>query len=98
MVSMEQLIALYEHEYPYFRAIAYNVLSNRQDADDVMQRVMIKLLEKPDILQKVERPKPFLSRCVRNEAVSLLRKNRSSPILLPFARKKDSSGRWTPCP
>ena len=46
MVSMEQLIALYEHEYPYFRAIAYNVLSNRQDADDVMQRVMIKLLEK----------------------------------------------------
>jgi len=80
MVSMEQLIALYEHEYPYFRAIAYNVLSNRQDADDVMQRVMIKLLEKPDILQKVERPKPFLSKCVRNEAVSLLRKNRSSPI------------------
>ena len=80
MVSTEQLIALYEHEYPYFRAIAYNVLCNRQDADDVMQRVMIRLLERPDILQKVERPKPFLSKCVRNEAISLLRKNRASPF------------------
>ena len=80
MVSTEQLIALYAHEYPYFRAIAYNVLCNRQDAEDVMQRVMIKLLEKPDILQKVERPKPFLSKCVRNEAISLLRKNRASPF------------------
>ena len=92
MASMEQLIALYRHEYAYYRAIAYNVLGNRQDAEDVMQRVMIRLLERPEILQKVERPKPFLSRCVRNEAISLLRKKRSSPIPIVIPIVEDMAG------
>lgn len=93
MASMEQLIALYRHEYAYYRAIAYNVLANRQDAEDVMQRVMIRLLERPEILQKVERPKPFLSRCVRNEAIGNMKwQGNRTHLGLLGAEKGDLAG------
>lgn len=55
------------------RAIAYNIVRDKNDADDVMQSVMMKLVEKQNSLEQITSPHAFLRRCIRNEAVSLWR-------------------------
>lgn len=73
IARFESFIEIYRNDYAALRAIAYNIVRNRDDADDVMQSVMIKLVEKREELDHVASPQGFLRRCIRNEAVSLLR-------------------------
>jgi len=70
------------------RAIAYSIVRNKEDADDVMQTVMMRLIEKKDRLDTIASPMAFLRTCVRNEAVSLWRHHQIAAV--PVGDELDS--------
>lgn len=80
MITLEQIVEIYAEEYSKLRALAYCILNNSQDADDVMQAVMLRLVEKPDMVSTVTTPKPFIRRCIRNEAIDRLRKKKTAAV------------------
>lgn len=84
MITLERMVGIYADEYPELRAIAYSILNNSQDADDVMQTVMLKLVERPELLANVVTPKPFLRRCIRNEAIDIWRKKKIAAVPIDF--------------
>lgn len=77
---LETFVEIYKNDYATLRAIAYNILKNKDDADDIMQSVMIKLVEKQNDLHRVTSPRAFLRRCIRNEAVSLWRHKKIAAV------------------
>lgn len=78
--ELDQFVEIYRQDYSLLRAIAYNIVKNKHDADDIMQTVMMKLIEKQDILDQIVSPHAFLRRCIRNEAVSLYRHKQIAAI------------------
>lgn len=83
MNPLERIVETYIGHYGSLRAIAYSVVCNGEDADDIMQAVMTRLVERPEVVREVQAPLPFLRRCIRNEAISLYRKKKLAAI--PFA-------------
>lgn len=77
---LENFVEIYRNDYATLRAIAYNIVKNKDDADDIMQSVMIKLVEKQNDLHLITSPRAFLRRCIRNEAVSLWRHKKIAAV------------------
>ena len=55
--------------------ISYNILENRDDADDVSQEVYIKLWEQRNNLENVRNDEAFVVTMTKNVSIDLLRNN-----------------------
>ena len=53
---------------------AYNILNNKEDAEDVMQNTFIKLMKNIDAIDDDSNLKQLLSKMSKNEAIDLYRK------------------------
>ena len=60
--------------------MAYRVVGNLPDAEEVRQAVLIKLAQSPQLLPESSRFASWLRRCVVNEAISWLRRRSAEAI------------------
>ena len=72
--KMEQLYSLYESAV---YAIAYSILNNVEQAEDVTQDTFLKIYSYLDDIEKVgsRRTKAFITKIVKNTAIDIYRKN-----------------------
>jgi RNA polymerase sigma-70 factor (ECF subfamily) len=84
----EQITSLYEGQRPYFFAIAYNMLGEVHEAEDIVQDVFEKLLQAP--AREVAEPKAYLARMVVNRSIDRLEGRRREQEAYP--------GPWLPEP
>ncbi|REJ81078.1 MAG: RNA polymerase sigma factor [Acidobacteria bacterium] len=73
--SLEDLFE--EHGSRAFRA-AYRVTGNTTDAEDVVQTVFVRLLKRPDAIQRRDTAGSYLHRAAVNAGLDLLRKRKRS--------------------
>ena len=73
--------------------IAFNLLQNPQDAEDVVQEVMVKLWREADRIHQLNNPHGYILRMVRNECVDLLRKRRNDTEVEPLENELADEGR-----
>ena len=50
---LERVVEIYYENYAQLRAVAYSIVCNGEDADDVMQNVILRLVERPGMLTEV---------------------------------------------
>lgn len=65
---------IYEEYLPYLYSIAYSVLGNRENAEDVTSECFIKLWQTADRYRPGHGHKGYLATIVRNMCIDLLRK------------------------
>lgn len=72
--KMEQLYSLYESAV---YAIAYSILNNVEQAEDVTQDTFLKIYSYLDDIEEVgsKRTKAFITKIVKNTAIDIYRKN-----------------------
>lgn len=70
-----EVLRLYDHHSDEVYRLAYSYLMNRDDAQDIVQDVFLKLLEKNHSI-KTESEDAFLARITVNCCKDLLRKNK----------------------
>ena len=66
------------HQNAIFR-FANRMLSNKEDAEDLMQEVFIKLWVRKKLLQKTENVGAFAMTATKNLCIDMLRKRKKSP-------------------
>ena len=76
---------IYEEYIGYIYSIAYQVVLNKEDAEDVTSEFFIKLWRLADNYQKGNGHKAWLAAIARNMAIDLLRKNRREVLTEDFA-------------
>src|SRR5688572_13272698 len=72
----QELEELYQAHCQLVYRAAYAITGNRQDAEDVLQRIFVKLLERgltPDVLQH---PARYLHRAAVNMALNVVRERK----------------------
>ncbi len=67
--TLAEIFSHYEHLFK----VAYRVVKNTEDAEDVMQNSMIKAISKLDQLEDPDKLKSWLTTLVRNHALRYLR-------------------------
>jgi RNA polymerase sigma-70 factor, ECF subfamily len=72
--AFTSLVRIWEHR---LLTIAYRVVGNLHDAEEVRQTVLVKLARSPQKLPDASRFAGWLRRCTVNEAISCLRRRRS---------------------
>jgi RNA polymerase sigma-70 factor (ECF subfamily) len=72
--ALVALVRMWEHR---LLVIAYRVVGNLADAEEVRQAVLVKLAQSPAKLPEASRFAGWLRRCVVNEAIDWLRRRRS---------------------
>jgi len=73
--TLEKLLAVYSNNLRELRAAAMTVVCNADEAEDIIQDTIIKLVTHPEKCVNVSNPLAYLRTCVRNEAVDYLRRN-----------------------
>ncbi|MGJ8693032.1 MAG: RNA polymerase sigma factor [Thalassotalea sp.] len=61
--------------------VAFQYTGNQHDAEDLLQDLLIYLFTKQDEMQKIEKIKPWLMRCLYHRFVDLYRKKQRQPHL-----------------
>jgi RNA polymerase sigma factor (sigma-70 family) len=67
---------LFHDHYPMVYRTAYSVTGSREDAEDVVQTIFLRLYRRGDLSAVKENPKAYLYRAAVNTAVSVVRKRR----------------------
>ena len=81
MNLLEKALAAYRDNYEALCVQACGITGNAQDAEDVMQAVLLHLLECPERITSARNLRSFLQRAVRNRALDLLRRRgRCTPM------------------
>ena len=63
--------------------VAFRIVGQLQDAEEVRQNVFVRLVERPEILPATGKFAPWIQRCVVNEAFTMLRRRgRSRAVLM----------------
>lgn len=68
-----------DHVLPMYQA-AYRLLRNAEDAEDLVQDVLVKLYPRLDEVERIEALRPWLLRIVYHSYVDFLRKRQRSPV------------------
>ena len=76
MQPIDRIMDQYSKDLRSLLALAGSIVRDADEAEDVLQDVMLKLIEEQDSFSDVQNPRAFLRRCVRNEAVDHLRRRR----------------------
>lgn len=74
--SFEALIS--PHLNTLFK-VAFQYTGNEHDAEDLLQDLLVYLFSKQTEINKVEKLKPWLMRCLYNRFIDLYRKNKRQP-------------------
>lgn len=82
MDELEKLITVYSDNLQGLLKIAYSVVADYYEAQDVVQDVIIRLVANPQRCSSISSPLSFLRTCVRNEAVDHIRRRVTPPV--PF--------------
>ncbi len=69
----QELEKLYRDNYQLVYRAAYNVTGNREDAQDVLQTIFVRLIRGQPPKDFLKNPKGYLYRAAVNEAISTLR-------------------------
>jgi RNA polymerase sigma-70 factor (family 1) len=78
----ENFKQLFFKEYNSLCNYAYTILSDRTDAEDIVQDTFIKLWEKrPELSQQANQAKYYLITAVKNNCISFLRKKNNRPTI-----------------
>ena len=72
----EEFERLFHEHYPLVYRTAYSVTGSREDAEDVVQTVFLRLYRRGSWLGLKENPKAYLYRAACNAAVSVIRSKR----------------------
>lgn len=72
--GVSELGRLYDLTAPRLLRYAIALTSSRDDAEDVLQTALVRIVRKPRLLVEARRPWPYILKVVRNEALSLRRK------------------------
>ena len=67
---------LYHEHYPLIYRTAYSVTGSREDAEDVVQTIFLRLYRRSELSGLKENPKAYLYRAAVNTAVSVVRSRR----------------------
>ena len=69
----KEISELYEQNYDMVLQTAYRTIGNKQDAEDVLQTVFQRLIERPHLQPKFwKNPKGYLYRAAINEALDMI--------------------------
>lgn len=68
-----------DHVLPMYQS-AYRLLRNTEDAEDLVQDVLVKLYPRLDEVEGIEALRPWLLRIVYHSYVDILRKRQRSPV------------------
>ena len=79
------LRVIYEEYVGYIYSIVYQVVLNREDAEDVTSEFFIKLWKLADTYKSRKGHKAWLTTIARNMAIDLLRKNKREILTEDFA-------------
>lgn len=79
------LRVIYEEYVGYIYSIVYQVVLNREDAEDVSSEFFIKLWKLADTYKSGKGHKAWLASIARNMAIDLLRKNKREVLVEDFA-------------
>ena len=91
-VSMtEEVDRLYREFAPLIYRTAWGVLGSREDADDVVQSVFIRLIRR-ESLSDVRNPKAYLYKAAMTSSINLLRAKRRRPALVDDAELAEVPG------
>lgn len=80
MVSMKDETVFENVYHAYFAPLCYfsqQILGSREEAEDLVENVFIKLWETNKLFKATDNKAVFLYSCVKNAAIDLLRKNRT---------------------
>ena len=89
--AFEQIIHAYQHE---MLCVAARIIGQLADAEEVRQRILIRIWQAPQKLPKAESFEAWLRRCVVNESISHLRQQKRRNLLMSefaVSRTSDSS-------
>lgn len=83
----EQIGTLFREAHSAMMKVAYRITARhdypeegRKDAEDVVQNVFLRLLEKGSPQEVIWNPKGYLHQCTVNEAISLVRARKREPV------------------
>lgn len=71
-VFRQELGELFEQYAPMLLRAANSILGNLADAEDALQNVFVKLLDRPPSIDFDKNPPGFLYRCIINESLSFI--------------------------
>ena len=69
---------------PRLYQVAMSMLSNQQDAEDVVQETLVKLWREADRLERMQNPLGYMLRTLRNACIDLLRSRPNEMELDPL--------------
>ncbi len=87
LLAVEGLRALgtiYDEIGPRIVRYVRAIVRHQDDAEDVLQSTLLKLMKHPEALSRAEHPWPYLLRIARNEALTLLDRQKSIDLLSSF--------------
>lgn len=74
MQPIDKLLNQYSEDLRSLLALARSIVRDADEAEEILQDVMLKLVEEQDSFADIKNPEAFLRRCVRNEAIDHLRR------------------------
>jgi RNA polymerase sigma-70 factor (ECF subfamily) len=92
-IERQAINEIFETHFPKMQAIAYDILKNHQDAEDIAMGIIQYMCEHPDLFIDYKSPKTihFVFICTRNAAIDLYRKNqRKSDFFQDFSEASTS--------
>jgi len=78
----EALSQLMQANWAWLKGLAYNILGDPEDVNDLMQNICVLVIENISGLREPERFKPWLATVARNEAFAYRRQRSKKPIQL----------------
>jgi len=81
----EALLALLQSNWSWLKGLAYNIVGNADDVDDILQNVCVSVIAKIETLRQPERFKPWLAAIARNAALGFRQQRSRRPIQLDEA-------------
>src|SRR5215510_12045144 len=82
-VQVQEFEQIYREHAPLVTRTAWEILSNREDAEDVLHRVFLKLLRKGLPSEFHKNPRGYLYRAAVNASLDVLKSRRRHPTLHP---------------
>lgn len=74
--------SFFEREHPRLIAVAMTWLGRLEDARDIVQEVLIRIVERAE---RIEMPMAYCSRAIRNAAIDRIRNRKRQPNFVPLA-------------
>lgn len=80
--DQEAVVKLLECNWRWLKGLAYNLLGNPDDVDEVMQNICILVIQKIGTLREPERFRPWLTTVARHAALAYRQQRSQRPIQL----------------